>query len=177
MKTSKLYITIITGLLIFSCSINDNSNFSNCDTQNLGINQTFRYTPTGVNNPNGTPIFSNDVWKWSKSNDTIIVGGSIISEGESASEMYMFFKKTCGCIDLLYVKVATWGDQVFLDENGNIVSDDTGAYDLFNNEFIRQTYIEDSILVGEVNGTKFWIEFSPQYRQTEPWGYENISNP
>ncbi len=123
-------------------------------------------------NTGGIIHFPDDLWKWSISNDTIIVGGGV----DFYTERYMFFKKNCDCIELMFVKTAIWEDCVVIDEYGNI-DDDSSAFDSYNNDFVRQTYVEDSILVGKVNGTKFWIEFSPQYHQTGPWGYETISNP
>ena len=175
MKILNLSLFFITGLLLFfSCSHRDDDSISNCRTESLGIDTTYRHTPTDAVNPDGTPVFSNNVWKWSVSNDTIIVGGSIEPYNDSVVEMCMFLKKNNDCINLLYTTKVFKDCMMF--ENGVLVHDSC-SMDFLDNEFKRQTYIEDSILVGKVNDYKFWIEFSSQYHQSSPWGFEILQTP
>jgi len=164
-----LFFTIILMISI-SCIKRDNlQDFTlRCDTVDMDIDTSYRYTPLCVVNPDGTPVFSEDTWKWTTSNDTIIIWGYLDSGGEAGISRYMFFKKACNCIDLLYVLETFCDDVVNIDENGNLLEDPCNTYEINNVDLIRQKYVEDSLLVGKVGGNSFWMEFSPQYRQDLP---------
>ncbi len=160
---------ILFGIISFltSCTVKKQPDFSNCDTENLGIDTSYRFTPMAYSHPDGSPYFSNDSWKWVSLNDTIVIWGHLDSGGEAGITRLMFFKKDCNCINLIYVKETYCSDEVVIDENGNMEIP-CNTYDINNVELRRQTYIEDSLLVGKVGNYAFWVEFSPQYFQSLP---------
>ena len=163
----KYLFFVILGLFIITCSVKKQPDLSFCDTENLGIDTIYRYTPMSFYHPDGTPYFSTFTWKWTTSNDTIIIWGNVNSGGEAGITRYMYFKKNCDCINLLNVKETYCSDTVEIDSTGNIV-DPCITYDINNVDLHRQEYVEDSLLVGQVGVYAFWLEFSPQFYQNIP---------
>lgn len=165
----KYFIWLILGLLLVTCTVKKQPVNSSCDTENLGIDTTYRHTPMAYAHPNGTPYFSNDTWKWFTTHDTIVVWGGLDSGGEDGLTRYMFFKKNCDCIELINAIEVQCSDVVELDENGNYINNPCGTYDVYHAELVKQAYVEDSLLVGKVGGVSFWMEFSPRYWQVGSW--------
>ena len=151
-----------------------------CDTVELGIDTTYKHTPTTMYQMNGDLILSESLWTWTKKYDTIQVGGYYDNGGEGGGSIHMFFKKNDkGCIDYLFTRYIEYEDNLQIDENGNYIAPWYYMDVVYNGTVTLQVqeYIEDSLFVGQVGGEKFWMEFCPEYEHPDPWRYEVIPNP
>ena len=177
-----ILFTIMALMINISCNKIEKSpeEACGCDTVELGIDTTYKHTPTTIYQMNGDVILSDALWTWTKRHDTIQVGGYYDNGGEGGGSIHMFFKKNNnGCVDFLFVRYIEYEDNIQLDVNGNLIAP-WYYMDVFYNGTVTlqiQEYVEDSIFVGQVGNIKFWMEFKPEYEHPEPWRYEVVPNP
>ncbi len=162
----KIYLLFFLGIVgISSCTKQDtcNNSVSNtCQTQDLGVTTLNRlafikyYTDgNGITNVLNSEEY---MWTWMKHNDTIEIMG--INENIGYYVHY-FFKNNNNCIDLLYSRNVHYDYQDKIIVNGEIIQSGYTVTDFYNKTLKIQEYIEDELLVGEIDGRKFWLEFTP----------------
>lgn len=183
LKTCTFSLLLFAILFSFGCSQDKletevpvaDTNF--CMSQKLGIDQLsrfsgIRYIPVkGVNIIDET---SSHRWHWRMYNDTIEVAGGRVVFGDADFETFIFFKKNKKCVEYLSAR------NVYVDDNGVIIDGQTGEVlqsgyswqNFYNLNFKLQKYVENEILVGEVSGVKFWMEFTPDVHRLIPYEYE-----
>ena len=182
MKKIKLFLVGLI-ILIMSCSKEDD----NCTTKNaspileenlcggqaLGITEFNRIsTSVYVNNVFSTT--ESPRWNWRTYNDTIEVAGIIKMWGRADFTRHVFFKKNGSCLVYISMRDVEFDDGgVILDGNTGAVINSGYSFLNYNNLIFKlQKYKQNEILIGEVSGTKFWMEFTPDNKRTTPYDYE-----
>ena len=86
--------------------------------------------------------------------------------------MRFLFKKDGKCLTYLSALRIDFDDNIVLDIDNNVISGGFSFKKFTNFNFKMQKYVENQILIGDVNNMKFWLEFTEDTHQIAPFGYE-----
>ena len=181
MKNILFFLIII--VICISCSNNDEclnknssevNNVNTCEGQNLGITELNKFSLAFyIPNTQTVDYSISPRWTWNERNGVIEIEGFFWAIGREF-ERHFFFKRKGSCIEYLFTRDVEFDDGgVTIDPVTNQVINSGYRWDNYRDlKFTLQSYQADKFLLGDVSGTKFWADFTPDVHKTTPYDYE-----